>query len=50
LNGFHAALEPPVNEDVLVSAPEMGAVLAGLGAHPLVIEEEPDWYLVAARK
>ncbi len=50
LNAFHSVLDGPVNQDRLVPARDLADVLLALGALPIIVEEEPGWYFIRARK
>jgi SAM-dependent methyltransferase len=50
LNAFHASLDGPVNQDQLLPADTLSAILEDLGASVLRAEERPDWYLLQAEK
>jgi ubiquinone/menaquinone biosynthesis C-methylase UbiE len=48
MNGFHAALGPPVADDYLPPASAVGDILRGVGGMAIVAEEHPGWYFVRA--
>ena len=50
LNAFHRSLGGPICHDTLPPAESLAARLARLGAMPVAVEENPEWYFVQATK